>query len=101
MVAAKASPAPSLKRKVKSEDEDEDEGKAGSASGSSGSEADEKKPAAKPVKKAKTTVKKAKEEPVLVARTAVSTLPKAMYIGAHVSSAGGKKGRRRDGVGKD
>lgn len=45
----------------------------------------------KPVKKRKTTGKTVKEEDMtpLALRTAVSTLGKKMYIGAHVSGAGG------------
>lgn len=65
------------KRKVKDEDEGEDD-----------YESEEAKP-----KKRKTTTGKGKKKDEdmvpLASRTAVTSLKKAMYIGAHVSSAGG------------
>ncbi|KAH6845389.1 xylose isomerase-like protein [Chaetomium sp. MPI-CAGE-AT-0009] len=50
------------------------------------SPAEDKKPAPK---KRKTTKKDAEDATPLAARTAVTSLKRAMYIGAHVSSAGG------------
>lgn len=76
---AKTKKAPA-KRKVKEEDEDEDEG-------------DEKAHAVaapKVVKKRRTTTKKEDDATPLAERTDVPLLKKAMYIGAHVSAAGGK-----------
>lgn len=65
------------KRKVKEEDKDEED-----------YESEEAKP-----KKRKTTKGKGKKKDEdmapLVARTVVTSLKRAMYIGAHVSSAGG------------
>ena len=46
--------------------------------------------AAKPKKKRKTAQVKAEDEAPLAERTAISSLKKSMYIGAHVSAAGGK-----------
>ncbi|KAF3806675.1 DNA-(apurinic or apyrimidinic site) lyase 1 [Colletotrichum gloeosporioides] len=74
-----AAPKAAPKRKVESEDEHEE----------CGSCAEEEE---KPAKKRKTAAKgKAKKEDdmPLAERTAVSSLKKAMYIGAHVSAAGG------------
>ena len=51
-----------------------------------GSEEEEKKPEAK---KRKTKAGKAADSMPLAARTPVASLKKAMYIGAHVSTAGG------------
>ncbi|KAI1470211.1 AP endonuclease [Daldinia caldariorum] len=47
------------------------------------------KPKAKAAKKQKTTKEKTEDLMALATRTVVSTLKKSMYIGAHVSSAGG------------
>lgn len=52
------------------------------------SDADSKTQASKVVKKRKAKGK-GDDEMILAERTAVSTLGKAMYIGAHVSAAGG------------
>ncbi|KAK4186155.1 xylose isomerase-like protein [Podospora australis] len=64
-------------KRKKEDDEDEDN--------------EEKAAAAKPApKKRKTAAKKQAEDEIpLAARTAVTSLKKAMYIGAHVSGAGG------------
>lgn len=76
------------KRKaVKEEDTDQEDAQEDHECDSHGEEADEvKKPAPK-----KRKTKKDKEEDMapLAERTAVSSLKKAMYIGAHVSAAGG------------
>ncbi|KXH51477.1 apurinic endonuclease [Colletotrichum simmondsii] len=78
VAAAKKAP---VKRKVASEDEHE-------ACGSCAEDEEEK-----PAKKRKTTVAKGKakkeDDMPLADRTAVSSLKRAMYIGAHVSGAGG------------
>ncbi|OHE96966.1 apurinic endonuclease [Colletotrichum orchidophilum] len=72
---------PAAKRKAASDDEHESCG--------SGAEEEEEKPA----KKRKTTTAKGKakkeDDMPLADRTAVSSLKRAMYIGAHVSGAGG------------
>lgn len=62
------------KRKAESEDDKEEP---------------EKAPKAAP-KKRKTTKAKEEDAMPLAERTAISSLGKAMYIGAHVSAAGGK-----------
>ncbi|KAI1329565.1 xylose isomerase-like protein [Xylariaceae sp. FL0255] len=70
---AAESPAPSSVRKRKTADEDQVE---------------DTKPVAAP-KKRKRTANKAQDEMPLAERTAIASLKKAMYIGAHVSGAGG------------
>ncbi|UKZ78051.1 hypothetical protein TrVFT333_005785 [Trichoderma virens FT-333] len=52
-------------------------------------DADIKAQASKAVKKRKSQAKGGEDEMPLVERTAVSSLSKAMYIGAHISAAGG------------
>jgi AP endonuclease-1 len=52
-------------------------------------DADSKAQASKAVKKRKSQAKGGEDEMPLVERTAVSSLSKAMYIGAHISAAGG------------
>ncbi|KAH6619658.1 xylose isomerase-like protein [Chaetomium sp. MPI-SDFR-AT-0129] len=52
-------------------------------------EEEDKKPAPKKRKTAAAAKKETSDEMALAARTAVSSLPRAMYIGAHVSAAGG------------
>ncbi|KAF6812677.1 DNA-(apurinic or apyrimidinic site) lyase [Colletotrichum musicola] len=77
---AKSAAKPAPKRALETDDEKE--------CGSCAEDEEEEKPA----KKRKTAAKsKAKKEDNMepVARTAVSSLKKAMYIGAHVSGAGG------------
>lgn len=78
----------SRKRKtVKEEDTDQEDAEEDHECDSHGEEADEvKKPAPK---KRKTKKDKEKDMAPLAERTAVSSLKKAMYIGAHVSGAGG------------
>ncbi len=49
----------------------------------------------KPKKKRKTAKQKVEELVPLAERTAISSLEKPMYIGAHVSSAGGRSRRSR------
>lgn len=71
-----AKPAP--KRKIKDEDEDVEEEKI------------VEKPAKKVVKKRKTKEEAENDAMPVAARTAVATLKKKMYIGAHISAAGGK-----------
>ncbi|GKT41973.1 DNA-(apurinic or apyrimidinic site) lyase 1 [Colletotrichum spaethianum] len=71
---------PSTKRKAASDDEHESCG--------SCAEEEEEKPAKKRKTAAKGKAKKEDDMP-LADRTAVSSLKKAMYIGAHVSGAGG------------
>ncbi|KAJ0162600.1 DNA-(apurinic or apyrimidinic site) lyase 1 [Colletotrichum tanaceti] len=75
-----AASKPVTKRKVASDDEHESCG--------SCAEKDEEKPAKKRKTAAKGKAKKEDDMP-LADRTAVSSLKKAMYIGAHVSGAGG------------
>jgi AP endonuclease 1 len=72
-----------VKRKAAADDEDDD--------GDFHSAAEEKENI-KPAKKAKTAKAKGKsgDDMKLADRTAISSLAKAMYIGAHVSAAGGK-----------
>lgn len=74
----KITKAASVKRKLKDEDEDEDK--------QDGETIDEKKP----IKKRKTKEDKNAETMPLAGRTLVSTLKKAVHIGAHVSAAGGR-----------
>ncbi|MBE3043674.1 hypothetical protein IMZ48_14110 [Candidatus Bathyarchaeota archaeon] len=73
-VAAKVSTTAVSKRKVKEEDE---------------SESEEAKPKKRKTAPAKGKAKKEEDMTPLAARTAVASLKKAMYIGAHVSGAGG------------
>ncbi|EFX05835.1 DNA endonuclease [Grosmannia clavigera kw1407] len=91
-VKGRGRPKGATKRKVESDDElDKSEDEHKPAKGAAKAVAKPKEAVVeKPTKKAKTTAKavKAGEAP-LAARTDVSTLKKAMYIGAHVSSAGG------------
>lgn len=68
---------PPLKRKIKDEDEDEEEKII-------------EKPAEKAVKKRKTKEEAENEAMPIAARTAVATMMRKMYIGAHISAAGGK-----------
>lgn len=68
---------PPLKRKIKDEDSDVDEKIV-------------EKPAKKPVKKRKTKEETENDAMPAAARTAVATLKRKMYIGAHISAAGGK-----------
>lgn len=75
-----AAKKPVAKRKAASDDEHESCG--------SCAEKDEEKPAKKRKTAAKGKAKKEDDMP-LADRTAVSSLKKAMYIGAHVSGAGG------------
>lgn len=88
------------KRKVEvEEDEDEDDDeeeeeppkKQTKAKASSAVKAEETKPAPAAKKRKTTTNKKSSEAdmPPLAPRTAVASLKKAMYVGAHVSAAGG------------
>lgn len=90
--------AAATKRKVEvEEDEDEDDeeeppNKQTKAKASSSSvKAEETKPAPAAKKRKTTTNKKSSEAdmPPLAPRTAVASLKKAMYVGAHVSAAGG------------
>lgn len=94
-LAAKASTA-SLKRKAKDEPEDDDEHLEVKAEIKAEEEVETKVVAASKedvksaAKKAKATKKaKTDDDAPLAERTDVATLKKAMYIGAHVSSAGG------------
>ncbi|KAL5350623.1 DNA-(apurinic or apyrimidinic site) lyase [Pseudogymnoascus australis] len=73
---AEISPPP-LKRKIKDEDEDEEEEKV------------TEKPAKKAVKKRKTKEEAENDAMPIAVRTAVATLKRKMYIGAHISAAGG------------
>lgn len=86
-VKAGAKATAGAKRKVKVEPEEEAEQAACDSCGEGKEEADEK-----PAKKRKTTGKAAKTEDMapLATRTVVSSLKRAMYIGAHVSGAGGE-----------
>jgi hypothetical protein len=77
---AQAANKPAAKRKVKDEDEDEDDEE----------ERVIEKPEKKVAKKRKTKEDKETDTMPLAARTAIATLKKKMYIGAHISSAGGK-----------
>lgn len=92
--------AAATKRKVEVEEEEEDEGdeeeeeppkKQTKAKASSAVKAEETKPAPAAKKRKTTTNKKSSEAdmPPLAPRTAVASLKKAMYVGAHVSAAGG------------
>ncbi|OBT61689.1 hypothetical protein VE03_09401 [Pseudogymnoascus sp. 23342-1-I1] len=72
---AEISPPP-IKRKIKDEDSEDDEKTV-------------EKPAKKPVKKRKTKEEAENDGMPLAARTAVATLKRKMYIGAHISAAGG------------
>lgn len=72
---AETKPAP--KRKIKDEDDEGDEKVV-------------EKPAKKPVKKRKTKEETENDAMPVAARTAVSTLKRKMYFGAHISAAGGK-----------
>lgn len=76
----------SKKRKATSDDEDDFNGHESCAEKDNRTEDEEK-----PAKKRKTTKAKAKAEDDMkvTPRTAVASLQKAMYIGAHVSAAGG------------
>ncbi|OBT78058.1 hypothetical protein VF21_03123 [Pseudogymnoascus sp. 05NY08] len=73
---AEISPPPT-KRKIKDEDSDDEEEKI------------IEKPAKKPVKKRKTKEEAENDAMPVAARTAVATLKRKMYIGAHISAAGG------------
>ncbi|CAK7207147.1 DNA-(apurinic or apyrimidinic site) lyase [Sporothrix eucalyptigena] len=96
-LTAKASTA-SLKRKAKEEPEEEEEEKEeekpkNKAQVKADIKAEEElvnvKAAATPAKKTKAAKKAKTDDEPLATRTDVTTLKKAMYIGAHVSSAGG------------
>lgn len=87
--AAPTSKTPSKKRKAAAvEGSDEDEKEHECDSHDEGAEEAEVKPTPK---KRKTKEDKEAEMAPLAVRTAISSLPKAMYIGAHVSGAGGKQ----------
>ncbi|OBT93112.1 hypothetical protein VE01_08969 [Pseudogymnoascus verrucosus] len=75
-IEAEISPPPT-KRKIKDEDSDDEEEKI------------IEKPAKKPVKKRKTKEEAENDAMPVAARTAVATLKRKMYIGAHISAAGG------------
>ncbi|PQE29262.1 apurinic apyrimidinic endonuclease protein [Rutstroemia sp. NJR-2017a BBW] len=79
--AATANKKVSAKRKLKEEDEGEDE--------EEGEELEKITVEKKVVKKRKTKEEKEAENMPLAERTLVTTLKKAMHIGAHVSGAGG------------
>lgn len=87
---AKKTPAAASKKrkaaqpKVKAEEEEHE-------CDSHGEEADEEEEKAKPTPKKRKTKKEKEDEAMpLAKRTVVSTLKRPMYIGAHVSGAGGK-----------
>ncbi|KFY29172.1 hypothetical protein V493_02508, partial [Pseudogymnoascus sp. VKM F-4281 (FW-2241)] len=73
---AEISPPP--KRRIKAEEKEEDE-----------EEKIVEKPAKKPAKKRKTKEEAENEAMPVAARTAVETLKRKMYFGAHISAAGG------------
>ncbi|KAK1754934.1 xylose isomerase-like protein [Echria macrotheca] len=84
-VAKKTAAATTRKRKIKDEDADEE----AHSCDSCGSE-DEKKPEIKkPTPKKRKTKGDADDTMPLAPRTAVPSLKRAMYIGAHISGAGG------------
>jgi AP endonuclease-1 len=76
------------KRKAESEPEPNGIGKASKAIKKE--EEDEVREVVKPAKKRKTKAKEEENGMPLAERTAVASLKKAMYIGAHVSAAGGQ-----------
>lgn len=89
---APAAAARTTGRKRKAVKEEETDGKDADEDHECDSHGEEAEEAKKPVpKKRKTAKKENKDEDMapLAERTAVSSLKKAMYIGAHVSAAGG------------